>query len=369
MRRRGFLAAISLLIALLVPRAGAPPAVSDPAAQGAAAFTRTFRPEHGLGPLFNATACVACHNEPKVGGMGQGSTGTVLRVGSLTANGFDPLDGHGGPLARARSVAEFGISCPLVPGIPPDANVTSVRNAPQLFGLGLIETIPDVAILAEAERQEAGGRVRGLPHRVADTAGQERIGRFGWKAQMARLEEFVGDALRTELGITNPLAPQDFVSPPDESSCGATGPGPEDDGRLVHALSAYIMTLEAPIGRAQHTQPSGAEIFRQMGCAECHTPSLPGPGGSVPLYSDLLLHDVGPALDDAVVQGQATGRHWRTTPLWGLRMRTRFLHDARAETLSVAITVHGGEAAAHAARFRTLTETEREALLAFLGDL
>ena len=92
-------------------------------------------------------------------------------------------------------------------------------------------------------------------------------------------------------------------------------------------------------------------------------------GGPVPLYSDLLLHDLGPALDDAVVQGQATGRHWRTTPLWGLRMRSRFLHDARAETLSVAITAHGGEAATHAARFRTLSEAEREALLAFLGDL
>jgi CxxC motif-containing protein (DUF1111 family) len=301
--------------------------------------------------------------------MGKGTIGTALRIGRLGDGRFDPLDGHGGPVARARSVEEYGYSCPVVAGIPPEANVTSVRNAPALFGLGLIDTIPDATILAEAERQAAGGSVRGLAHRVTDASGTERIGRFGWKSQLARLDEFVGDAFRSELGITNPLAPEDFVTPPPDARCGGTRSHPEDDGSLVRAVTAYISSLEAPTGRAEQTRPAGAAIFRQIGCAECHTPSLPGADVNVPLYSDLLLHDVGPTLDDGVVQGQATGRHWRTTPLWGLRMRGRLLHDARAASIPAAVMAHAGEAADHVTRFRALTVAEREALLAFLGEL
>ncbi len=301
--------------------------------------------------------------------MGKNGLGTALRVGRLAPGGFDSLDGRGGPVARARSVAELGETCPVAPGIPADANVTSVRNAPSLFGLGLIDQIPDAAILAEAARQERGGSVRGKPHRVAVRDGLERVGRFGWKAQAARLDEFVGEAFRTELGITNPTAPRDLVTPPTGSSCAGFGPDPEDTGELVRAVTAYITALEAPAGHAEQTRPDGAAIFRRIGCAECHTPSLPGPAGAVPLYSDLLLHDLGSALDDGVVQGQAQGRDWRTTPLWGLRLRGRFLHDARAETLPAAITAHAGEAAATTAHFRMLHEAEREALLAFLREL
>jgi CxxC motif-containing protein (DUF1111 family) len=113
----------------------------------------------------------------------------------------------------------------------------------------------------------------------------------------------------------------------------------------------------------------GAALFRAAGCVACHSPSLPGSLGEVPLYSDLLLHDLGPALDDGVVQGDAGGRDWRTTPLWGLGARPRFLHDGRARTVRAAILAHGGEAEASAARFRALAEAEREALLAFLNSL
>jgi CxxC motif-containing protein (DUF1111 family) len=339
------------------------------AAEGAALFAADFRPDRGLGPLFNATSCVTCHDEPVAGGMAKGIAGTVLRVGRLGPDGFDPLEGHGGPVARARSVVEFGETCPLAPGIPPGANATSVRNAPPLFGLGLIETIPDAAILAEAQRQDDAGSVRGRPNRVTDAHGQPRVGRFGWKAQTGRLEEFVGDAFRTELGITNPVAPLDLVVPPPGTSCAGHQPDTEDDGKLVRAVTAYISALPAPAGRAEDTHREGARIFRRIGCAECHTPALSGPSGEVPLYSDLLLHDLGRALDDGIVQGEAQGRDWRTTPLWGLRLRGRFLHDARAESLGGAIAAHGGEAAAAASHFRGLTEAEREALLEFLRNL
>ncbi len=373
MRGQGRLRAASGLTVLLAAIglfwASRLPMGADPVAMGAATFAREFRPEHGLGPLFNATACVACHDTPRVGGMGNGTAGTALRVGRLAGDGFDALDGRGGPVARARSVAELGRACPLAPGIPPEANVSSVRNAPPLFGLGLIEAIPEAAILAEADRQQAAGAVRGRPHWVVDASGSERIGRFGWKAQLAGLEEFVGDAFRTELGITNPLAPRDLVSAPPGSTCGQPADGVEDDGRLVRAVTAYIASLAAPTGPAEQDRPAGAAIFRRVGCAECHTPTLPGPSGPVSLYSDLLVHDLGPALDDGVVQGQARGRDWRTTPLWGLRLRERFLHDARAETLAAAIAAHGGESAVATAGFRALSEAEREALLAFLREL
>jgi CxxC motif-containing protein (DUF1111 family) len=110
-------------------------------------------------------------------------------------------------------------------------------------------------------------------------------------------------------------------------------------------------------------------VFRRIGCAACHTPTLASPQGDVPLFADLLLHDLGPALDDGVVQGQARGQDWRTTPLWGLGQRTRFLHDARADTLLAAIAAHAGEAAPVVRAFRTLPDAEREALIAFLHTL
>jgi CxxC motif-containing protein (DUF1111 family) len=301
--------------------------------------------------------------------MGNGVTGTALRVGRLVGGSFDPLEGHGGPVARARSVADLGLTCPVPAGIPPEANVTSVRNAPPLYGLGLIESIPDAAIRAEAERQRADGRVHGAPHLVTDVDGQERIGRLGWKSQLSRLDEFVADAFRSELGITSPMAPTDFVIAPLGSQCGGSGRDVDDDGSTIRSVTAFIRALEDPSGQAEHTQPVGAALFRQIGCADCHTPTYQAPNGEVPLYSDLLLHDVGPALDDGVVQGQAAGRQWRTTPLWGLRMRRRLLHDARAETIAAAIAAHGGEATTHVQRFRSLSPAERESLLAFLNEL
>ena len=113
----------------------------------------------------------------------------------------------------------------------------------------------------------------------------------------------------------------------------------------------------------------GAATFAALGCAACHAPTLPANGTDVPLYSDLLLHDMGPTLDDGVVQGQARGRDWRTTPLWGLGVRVRYLHDGRATSLTAAIAAHDGEGARSAAAFRRLTADMRERLLAFLGSL
>ena len=337
------------------------------AARGAVLFATSFTPAQGLGPLFNHTSCLGCHSTPTPGGMGPDGLGTATRVGHLTAAGFDPLIGRGGPVTRARSVGELGLPCDLAPGIPAGANVTSVRNAPGLHGSGLIDAIPDEAIAAGAVPR--GGGVHGRPHRVRDADGRERIGRFGWKADTVSLRQFVADAFRNELGITSPLAPADLAPAglPGRRRCAGEGAALEDDGSAVDAVTAFLAGLAPPPSRSGSA--AQAALFATTGCAACHTPALGAGGAAVPLYSDLLLHDVGSDLDDKVVQGQASGREWRTTPLWGLGARRRLLHDGRARTIDEAILAHGGEAAPARLRFRALSPADREALLAFLGGL
>jgi CxxC motif-containing protein (DUF1111 family) len=340
---------------------------SELVARGAALFATTFTPARGLGPLFNQTGCVGCHVTPALGGMGPDGLGTATRVGQLTAAGFDPLLGHGGPVARTHSVAELGLACDLAPGLPAVANVTSVRNAPGLFGSGLIDRIPDAVILAGAVPR--GDGIQGRAHWVRGADGQPRVGRFGWKADTASLHQFVADAFRNELGITSPLAPVDILptGKPGRHPCPGEGAGLEDDGSLVEAVTAFLASLSPPT--PGQTSPGGAALFGSVGCAACHTPTLPLGDQRAPLYSDLLLHDVGPDLDDKVAQGQASGREWRTTPLWGLRARTRLLHDGRARSILEAVLSHGGEAEPVIRRFRQLPPDDRQTLLLFLAQL
>jgi CxxC motif-containing protein (DUF1111 family) len=260
------------------------------------------------------------------------------------------MAGRGGPVARAHSVAELGETCTLMPGVPLGANVTSVRNAPPLFGDGQLDAIADATILAGAVPQ--GDGILGRPNLV-----DGGVGRFGWKADTPSLRQFVAEAFRNELGITSPLVPSDLVP---TGICGSQKPEPKASAGAVADVVAFIDRLPAPPPAA-----GDATVFRQIGCAACHVPSL----GDVSAYSDLLLHDMGRALDDGVVQSDARGQDWRTTPLWGLSQRVRFLHDGRARTVEAAIVAHGGEAEATVQRFRALTSTERDALLVFLGQL
>ena len=337
--------------------------------EGALLFGTELTPEQGLGPLFNARSCITCHSSPFSGGMGSNGLGIALRVGRLDNGAFDPLVGHGGPIARAHAVSELGYACTARPGIPAGANLTSVRNAPALFGLGLVDAIPDDVILAGVTSTTDG--VHGQPNLVLDPTGKERVGRFGWKADIATLHQFVGEAFRNELGITNPAAPRDLSLPSvaDETGCAGLGMAPEDDGTMVDAVTAYITDLKPVHGQQDVMRTEGERLFRSTGCASCHTPSLYTNEREIPLYSDLLIHDMGPALDDGVVQGQAIGRQWRTTPLWGLSVRQRFLHDGRARSPQEAILAHGGEADEAVLHFRSLPPDEQEALLRLLGSL
>jgi CxxC motif-containing protein (DUF1111 family) len=272
-------------------------------------------------------------------------------------------------VARSRSVTELGRSCALEPGIPSAANLTSVRSAPTLYGLGAIETIPEEVILAGTTPRDDG--VHGRPNWIQMPDGQVHLGRFGWKADTPALKQFVADALRNELGITNPLAPVDWLPPPRSGTppCAGQSDTLEDDGTIATALTAFIASLPPPNSRAEAMDSNGQALFQRVGCATCHTPRLQTNGSDLWLYSDLLLHDLGPDLDDGLPQGEAEGRDWRTTPLWGLGSRVRYLHDGRARSLDAAILAHGGEAAAARERFRELAESDREALLALLASL
>ena len=161
-----------------------------------------------------------------------------------------------------------------------------------------------------------------------------RIGKFGWKAQTATLVEFMGEAFRDEIGITNPLAPLDLVK-----GCTASILRPEADAAPLTSLVAFLNTIDPPTPTVACRASPGAAVFAATGCATCHTAVLPGPGNasSVFLYSDLLLHDMGAALADGFVQGSATGSEFRTAPLWRVADRAHFLHDGRAQNISEAI--------------------------------
>jgi mono/diheme cytochrome c family protein len=346
------------------PRSGETP-LPQTVAHGSLLFNTSFTPETGLGPAFNARSCAECHQHPKPGGMGPGGLAIVKRIGRIEGGSFNTLRGSGGPVSRARSLAEFGIPCHVQTGPSELANVISLRNAPPLFGLGAIEGIPESVIKDQAARR---GTVAGRVNMVSGAEGTLNAGRFGWKASAANLEQFVAEAFRDELGMGSSLAPESLL--PQAADCAreaqwTTGIGQD----AIHAVTAFIASLPPPSPASAQQDPIGRVLFSAMGCTACHTPAMPGAAGEVPLYSDLLLHGMGPGLDDGIVQGNARGGDWRTTPLWGLGMRHHLLHDGRAANVRDAIVAHDGEGRASAMSFLRLTTAEQDALLTFLLGL
>lgn len=341
-------------------------------------FLEVETPEDGLGPTFNGTSCAFCHAAPAVGGT---STMTEIRAGYRDEEGrFHAL--NGGTLYHLFSIPDH--FCQVQ--IPPEANVVARRAVIPVFGAGLVEAIPDETILALEDPEDRNGDgISGRAARITDVAsGQARIGRFGWKAQQATLLAFSADAYLNEMGITNDLFPVESALgiPPEAMRLCNPRPRLEDvrDRRTgLRGIDNFtnFMRFLAPIARGpvDDRVRAGERLFEAIGCAACHVPVLvTGPSANplfdrkpVPLYSDLLLHDVGTG--DGIEQAAATGEEVRTPALWGLRYRKPLMRDGGAATIDEAIRRHAGEASAVIERYRALAGADRDRLLAFLNSL
>ena len=350
----------------------------------------------GLGPVYNATACVSCHENPNSGGASQF---TELRVGHKDENGnfVNPtiFINDGMNTITGRSIVnDRAIGPEAQEHIPATENIHALRAALNTLGDGFVEAIDDRTLIAIAEQQPefSEGRVHGevVQAPIFEAPGQTRVGRFGWKDQHSSLLSFIGDAYLNEMGITNRLRPTDVATvlkttkdPEDQ---------PDDLGLadIDHFAQFIRGTMVPPRDTTLAATPAalrGGELFRRVGCGVCHVQSITtAPVGTVidggmftvpealgdkiiHPFGDFLLHDIGTG--DGIVQvgPQDTANKLRTAPLWGLRTKPRFMHDLRSLSLEDAISRHDGEAREPARRFRELSPEERRALITFLNSL
>ncbi len=343
---------------------------------GQAVFERLATEEEGLGPLYNAPRCSGCHDDPGSGGTGSLRVVKATRWDPETARcdllheeGGDNIQQFATPLLQAQGLGPERI--------PEHANARATVTAPTLYGLGLVEAIPLETLQSLEDPGDRDGD--GISGRMGTDAGG-RVGRFGRKGEVSTLQGFIDTALRFELGFSTPAHPREerLNGIPVPAAADPMGE-PEIDQRGLDLLTEYVRYLAPPAPRLPPPGPlrdsvvAGEAIFRDIGCGSCHVPVLEtGPHEvpalsrvRVPLYSDLLLHDLGPALAGVCGPGASPTEH-RTARLWGLGLRGVFLHDGRAPTLGDAIEAHGGEAEGTRAAFRDLPAADRRRLIRFL---
>jgi CxxC motif-containing protein (DUF1111 family) len=325
--------------------------------QGRVLFDRDFGFAEGVGPLFNGDACRSCHFDPVVGGAGPSGV-DAMRQGSFTGFTFT-RPGAGTALPR-HAVTDTR------PEADADSNFFEPRQTPSALGLGLLERIPREAIdaLADPSDDDDDG-IAGRAHVLEDG----RLGRFGWKANVPSVRDFVRDALSGELGLTVPNEPGlSFGSSEDDDET----PDPEADASTIDNISAFIAFLAPPPrSRVDATlEDRGEDIFDAVRCGSCHVPTLQtGDGIDVHAYTDLLLHDIAEPNALGIEEGAAGVHDFRTAPLWGLGRTAPYLHDGRASTIEDAIAEHAGEGSGARDAVGELSVTDREALLAFLRSL
>lgn len=326
--------------------------------QGRQKFDRMTAPsfDSGLGTFFNADTCRGCHFAPVIGGAG-GNDVNVLIVDGDRAGEADiewPLGEGTLPRSAITRIHPFAM--------PPSASVVEARNTPTLLGIGLLDDVPAAAILARHDPNDADGdgvtgRVRILP--------DGRLGRFGWKANVPSVVDFIAGALRGELSITVDPRFTGYTSPDD----GDWFPDPEVNDNTLIEEGFYLRHLGPPPRRIEDEAlvQRGEAVFGELGCTGCHTPSL----GGVAAYTDLLLHDIAP--QDAPVANREFGvlpTEYRTPPLWGLRDTAPYLHDGSAESPEEAVlNGHHGEAQAARQAFGAADVNDRVALGEFLRSL
>ena len=341
--------------------------------------------DRGLGPVFNARSCGECHANPVSGG---GSQVTELRAGHFDGRNF--FDHPGGSLINDRAIDSL-----IQERILAGNEVRTLRLSPSVLGLGYVEAIDDdtLADLARAQFFFTGGRIFGqlIKVPVAEAGGALRAGRFGWKNQNASLVSFAADAYLNEMGITSTLQPTENTSNGNSVAAYDKVPDPEDTDNDVAVFAQFMRATKAPPRDTSLAGTpdalAGAQLFNQTGCNVCHTGTLrtASPGTVINAgqfmvpdalgnkvihpFSDFLLHDVGTG--DGIVQngGPFSRNKVRTAPLWGLRIRTRLMHDGQSLTPRDAILRHDGEARFVINNFRGLSDQQKNQLLIFLRSL
>jgi CxxC motif-containing protein (DUF1111 family) len=351
---------------------------------------------HGLGPVYNATSCVVCHQNPNSGAASQI---TELRVGHNDADGnfVNPtiFINDGKNTITGRSIVnDRAIGPQAQESIPGTENIRTLRAALNTLGDGFVEAIDDDTLLAIAAAQPklSEGRVNGevVQAPIFEAPGQTRVGRFGWKDQHSSLLSFIADAYLNEMGITNRLRPNEVTS----VLLTTTGVNDQPDelglADIDHFAQFIRGTMVPPRDTALAATAAGMRgqaLFTHVGCSVCHVQSITtAPAGTivdggmfvVPAalgnkiihpFSDFLLHDIGTG--DGIVQvgPQDTANKLRTAPLWGVREKARFMHDLGSLSLENAIIRHEGEARETSRRFRDLSPEDRDALITFLHTL
>ncbi len=361
-------------------------------------FEEVDTPKKGLGPTFNQTSCASCHSNPKIGGN---STTVEHRAGHLDASGNfqnpNVVINDGKNVIANRSLINTSAICPQAQEtMPSTETIRADRAANDLFGEGFVEAVPDETLqtISRLQAVGTGGAIHGeaIEVPVLESPGTTRVGRFGWKDQHASLLSFSGDAYVNEMGITNRLFTEDVTEVCDAPDLPDPEDAPGTDGLsdIDHFARFARATKAPPRDSAIASQPdaqAGSAIFDQIGCGTCHTRSMKtAPAGTainggnftipdalggktIHPFGDFLLHDIGTG--DGIVQNGPpdTAHKVRTAPLWGMHVRSRYMHDLNSSTHTDAILRHAGEAAMVINRFRALNDTQKNKLLQFLKSL
>lgn len=350
----------------------------------------------GLGPVYNATACVECHQNPVTGGPSQI---TEIRVGHKDVNGnfVNPtvVINDGQNTISGRSIVNDRAICPQAQEHVPDTeNIRTLRAVLNTLGDGFVEAVDDNVLLAIAANQPqlSDGKIHGEAVKVPvlEAPGQTRVGRFGWKDQHSSVLSFAADAYLNEMGITNRLRPKDVTT-----VCKTTKDPEDTPDSLgladIDHFAQFIRGTKVPprdetLANTADAQ-AGSQLFTDLGCSICHVSSMTtlpagtkinGGAFTVPdalankvihPFSDFLLHDIGTG--DGIVQGgpQDTANKMRTVALWGLRTKSRFMHDLKSLTLESAILRHRREAREVTERFSDLSSEQKKQLFTFLNSL
>ena len=348
--------------------------------RGDVAFNdEVFTASTGLGPMFVATSCGTCH-----AGDGKGHPFTTLtRFGQSDTLGNSYLT-LGGPQLQDRALPGFE------PERIPAGSTFSKFTPPANTGLGYLEAISDVTILALADENDLDGDgISGRPNWIhIPTYCQQRpgtierngkyIGRFGKKASVYDLLQQTANAYNQDMGVNSTYEAYNTYD--------GNEVDPEVSNQTLLDVVFYLKTLKAPIPRNQDNPEviAGKQIFTQISCAKCHIPEIqtgPSPisvlaNKTIHPYTDLLLHDMGPDLNDGYTEGTALPEEWRTPPLWGLGLSKNsqggslfLMHDGRARSIEEAILLHGGEAAQSRSAYQSLSAEEKAKLILFLESL